>query len=283
MNPDSLLAGSIFQNLTPPSLDAFLSLIKKKVYHYFPEGDPRMIASCLSSDDLLSRMRLLREEIKGESQILDSFLPVWSELGFDLKEIFLDAIRIRCVPDRFHEDQKASSIGFIHRDPWYANPQCQLNFWIPVFDVEEGTGFRVFPSYFNKAIPNNSEFFDYSEWMALGGFQSVRVPIGKSQFFPSPLEIPIETKPVDVFGKEGQLAAFSSHHLHGTSPNISGKSRFSLEVRFVLLSHLEQKIGPPKIDNFSKGSTLSHMYDLFTKRAVSEFLIKHYEDGFVHS
>jgi hypothetical protein len=281
MDTGSILKGSILQKLKPTNLKPFLSEIQNRVHSAFPEGDPRIIASSLTSEFLLQRMHRLREEIKNKPEYLDLLLPVWTELGFDLKEIYLDAIRIRCVPDKFHENQNAASVGYIHRDPWYANPQCQLNFWIPIFPVGQGSGFRIYPTYFDMGIKNNSNTFNYPEWLELGGFQSMASNHLKQQVFPAPLNSPVEDCPIDIFGDVGEMILFCSHHLHGTSPNTSGKSRFTLEVRFVLQSHLEDRLGPKKIDNDSQGTTLIHMYDLFHKKPVSERLIKHYEGAFV--
>ncbi len=281
MDIDSLLNGSVYQNISPKSLIPFLDLVKSTVITHFPEGDPRLVANTLSSQRLLARMRILREEIKTNENIFSLFLPVWTELGFDLDEIYLDAIRIRCVPDKFHENLNAQSIAFIHRDPWYANPQCQLNFWIPIFDVEKGSGFKIYPNYFSKPVKNNSNLFNYAEWISLGGFQSTQVLENQKQLFPEPTESINKVGSIDIYGNEASLVCFASHHLHGTSPNLSGKARFTLEIRFVLRSHLESRFGPSKMDNYSQGSTLEHMYDLFSKKHVPKALIQYYEDGFV--
>ncbi len=281
MDINALLLGKIFNRLSPASLNPFLLQIQNRLQSYFPEGDPRQVVACLSSPQLLTRMKLLRDEIISSEPLLHSLCPVWSELGFDLNEIFLDAIRIRCVPDKFHENVEAKSVSYIHRDPWYANPQCQLNFWIPIYDVEKGAGFSIYPPYFKKAIPNNSDLFDYQEWLELGGFQSNKVFSDRKQIFPAPLYNLDEVDTVDIHSRAGEMICFASHHLHGTSPNLSGLARFTLEVRFVLRSHLESRVGPKKLDNFSKGSTLIHMYDLFRHEPVPKALIKHYEDGFV--
>ena len=277
-----LLDGHIGSGIKPSSLPGYLKLIQKKVEFYFPEGDPRAVVANLSSEELLKRMHELREEIKERGIFFESFLPIWSDLDIDKDEIFMDVIRIRCVPDKFHENTNAKSVAYIHRDPWYANPQCQLNLWIPIYSVAKGSGFRIYQEYFNKPIPNNSHTFDYNQWLLLGGFQSNHTPPGKIRIFPSPNYNPDETNVIDIHGDEGELNIFSSHHLHGTSPNHSGLARFTLEVRFVLQSHLENRMGPKKLDNRSKGSTLRHMYDIKNNKSVTESLIKYYEDSFVH-
>lgn len=223
----------------------------------------------------------LRSQVKDNIVVPTAFFPVWQELGLNPQEIYLDAIRIRCVPDRFQEIEEAGPVAFIHRDPWYANPQCQFNLWIPVYSVPKEAGFRIYPSYFDKPILNNSNRFDYKEWLDAGGFQSTSKNSVVPQTFPSPQTNPIEPSPLDVFADEGEMFLFSSHHLHGTSPNTSGLARFSLEIRFVLESHLVDGLGPPKIDNQSKGSTLLHMCRLTDSKPVSDQLIKHYEGKFV--
>ncbi|WP_411821621.1 hypothetical protein [Leptospira sp. 'Mane'] len=276
----SVLQGNTKKFVGPKSLPAFLKLVQSTVGTTFPEADPRRLVSQLRKEDFFARMIRLRSQIKDNPVVPQTFSPIWQELGLDPHEIYLDAIRIRCVPARFQEIEAAGPVAFIHRDPWYANPQCQFNLWIPVYSVPKEAGFRIYPSYFNQPIPNNSNQFDYRKWLDAGGFQSANNSSSKPQLFPSPDFDPIEPSPLDVFADEGEMFLFSSHHLHGTSPNTSGFARFSLEIRFVLESHLTNRIGPEKIDNRSQGSTLSHMYRLTDSRPVPDQLIKHYERKF---
>ncbi|TGN20991.1 hypothetical protein [Leptospira idonii] len=278
---ENLLLGKLILHKNITALSSFLSLIQSLVQSSFPEGDPRIISNQLLYEDLSLRMFSLRNRIKEGEDVAEAFFPVWREVGFDPEEIYLDAIRIRCVQNGFQEIEAAKPSAFIHRDPWYANPQCQLNFWIPVYDVMFGSGFRIYPTYFDQAIANDSNLFDYENWIKQGGFQSLRNQEEGKKIFPSSESIPEEMQPYDVYGNSGELFCFASHHLHGTSPNHSGLARFSLEVRFVLESHLEERLGPDKLDNFSKGNTLRHMYKLNGKKPVSDVLIKHYEERFV--
>ncbi len=281
LDTKKILSGEVVQSLRPPSLREFLELLQSRVATYFPSADPRLEVAKLSTDIHMFRMHQLREEIKTDPIFLEAFHPLWQELGIDFSEVYLDALRIRCVPNLFQEIPEAQSLAYLHRDPWYANPQCQLNFWIPIYEVAKGDGFRIYPDYFTIPISNNSGLFSYDEWIELGGFQSNGDTNGRKKIFPSPDVDPDVQESIDVCGEEGEMVCFASHHLHGTSPNLSGKARFSLEVRFVLKSHLEQRIGPRRIDNFSTGTSLQHMYDLIYRRPVSPELIAHYEAGVV--
>ena len=47
------------------------------------------------------------------------------------------------------------------QDSWYAGPIAQLNFWLPIFDVDKNSTLAFFPKYWNKAIKNKSKNFDY--------------------------------------------------------------------------------------------------------------------------
>jgi len=277
---ESALAGKVHLHVRPPSLTPFLENIKSQLESFFPEGDPRLVVGTLSSDALLTRMKQIRDQIMLSQESTELLCPVWQELGFSLEDLYFDAIRIRCVPDRYHENPEAISVSYIHRDPWYANPQCQLNLWIPIYDVKKDAGFRIYPKYFTNPIPNNSNLFDYNEWMEMGGFQANQTPVGKTRIFPSPKIEPMDNSTIDVFGESGELTLFSSHHLHGTSANVSGIARFSLEVRFVCYSHLEQKKGPLKLDNQSIGSTLIDMKSVKADKKIPLSLIQEYEDFF---
>jgi hypothetical protein len=95
-----------------------------------------------------------------------------SEHGFSPEANALDSARLRAVTDHGHENPLAAAAYTAHRDTWYANPQAQINWWIPLFDVSEGETFAFFPLYFDKPVANDSAAFDYDKWSEQVGFQS---------------------------------------------------------------------------------------------------------------
>ncbi|GBF50812.1 hypothetical protein LPTSP4_23390 [Leptospira ryugenii] len=282
MDSDTFLFDGKIGRIQADSLHTLSKEIQDILSKIFFEGDPRIVANHLEEEEFFNRMSFARREVQNSNRCRELILKTWTDMGYDLNDIYMDLPRLRCVPHHFHLNERAMAISFLHRDPWYANPQSQINHWIPIYEVERKSGFAIYPAYFSKPVLNNSNLFDYSKWLEMGGFQSKERSYDSIRIFPSPLE-DISSEVIDIFGNPGELIAFSPQHLHGTSPNNTGKARFSLELRFVCLSHLEQKIGPENKDNASRGTTLIHMVRATDGLTLSKKSIEDYVSFFALS
>lgn len=178
------------------------------------------------------------------------FINFIETIGLNPESFSFDIPRLRGVTPEAHLIAAAKSAFSAHRDTWYANPPGQINWWFPVFDVSESQVFAFYPDYFARQITNDSHLFDYQQFKEGGGFQA-----GKHsgvQVYPAALESLSEAR-TELFPlKRGEAIAFSACHLHQTRPNLSEKTRFSIDIRIVSLSDSDSA-RPADIDNHSKG------------------------------
>ncbi|TGL39884.1 hypothetical protein [Leptospira perdikensis] len=278
---ESLFAGETFSGRCPNESFPFLDTIKQYINEEFSEGDPVVVSSQISYFELVERMKQIRTRIY-ENQSLKLYLfPLFASFGMDSDDLYVDLFRLRCVPSGFHTASGSESVLYIHRDPWYANPENQINLWIPITLVKPGAGFALYPSYFSKAIPNNSHHFDYSHWTETGGFQASAHARLAEKVFPKPDFFPEDSKQFSVSGDFGDYFIFSSHHLHGTEENNQGFSRFSLEIRLVLGEAIRNNYGPKNTDNRSTGTTLYEMKHLVTGKPLPTTVIQNYANASV--
>jgi hypothetical protein len=188
---------------------------------------------------------------------------ILDELAMNINANYFDLVRLRSISSYLHKIEAAKPAFAIHRDTWYANPEAQINYWIPLFDVTEYDTFSFYPSYFSKPVKNNSNQFDYKHWKADGGFQSSL--INKNRIFPELQENIDLTDELRIPCHAGDLLLFSASHLHGTSANLTSRTRFSLDFRTVDIEDIG-KYFAPNIDNESKGSILTDMISAKTFR-----------------
>ena len=179
---------------------------------------------------------------------------ILKEIGFSLETNYLDLPRLRAITSYAHKIKAAKPAFAIHRDTWYANSESQINWWIPLFDVTEENTFAFYPDYFLKPVKNDSEKFHYDTWISDGGFQSPQ--INSNKVFPETKKNILSKKEIKIPMNSGELLLFSASHLHGTRPNKTNKTRFSIDFRSV---DLQDKIGAVNVDNQSSGSLLSDM------------------------
>ncbi|MCW7503086.1 hypothetical protein [Leptospira paudalimensis] len=273
----SLYQGKTYKGSLSNESKSFLNPIHNYIKEEFSKGIPTIESSAIAYPELQTSMANIRSRIYENVSIKGFLFPILEEWNVDTNDVYVDLFRLRCVPNGFHTLECAKSVQYIHRDPWYANPQNQINLWLPITNVELGSGFSLYPSYFEKPISNNSSLFEYEHWKETGGFQTntTHPRIGE-KIFPQPLVEVNDPNPLSVYGDFGDYFIFASHHLHGTNDNTQGYSRFTLEVRFVIGEHTEQHLGPKNIDNESQGTTLFDMKHLLTGEILPSEVIQSY-------
>ncbi len=190
---------------------------------------------------------------------------IMKELNFPIDTTYFDLMRLRSITSYAHRIPEAKPAFAIHRDTWYANPEYQINWWIPLFDVSKEDTFSFYPDYFAKPVKNNSNEFDYESWNRMGGFQSSQE--NKDRIFPELNEKIKYDDAIKIPCNAGDLLLFSASHLHGTSPNLTNKTRFSLDFRTIDIEDKHRNFAP-NVDNQSKGTILK---DMFSVKSLEKF------------
>lgn len=209
----------------------------------------------LPNEEFLSRVARVRAALLADESFAHRLRSVVKDNGFDLSDNAYDPLRLRAVMHLGHENARAHAAYSTHRDCWYANPQSQINWWIPLHDVGDGETFSFFPEFFNRSVENNSDQFDYDTWISTIGWQSKNA--GQAAVYPSVPGGRIEAALGRPFScKAAEIVLFSASQLHQSLHNVSGRTRFSLDFRTVCLSDEAQGLGAPNVDNHSTGCAL---------------------------
>lgn len=205
--------------------------------------------------ELYRRVKAAKDETFGDHSVRDLAVDVINAYGFDLDRNAFDPPRFRAVRHLGHESEGAIPAYWAHRDTWYANPQSQINWWMPLHDVSDREAFCFYPRYLEKPVKNSSAFFNYDEWIKDVGFGRSQAADGA--FYPGPIDwTPKENEDVGFSLSAGELVLFSAAHLHRTLENVSGLTRLSIDFRTVHLKDEKDGIGALNVDNKSTGSSL---------------------------
>ncbi len=222
-------------------------------------NDPKNFEHTISNEEFHFRTSKLKTIFSKSSKTKTLVRIILEELNFKITTSYFDLVRLRCITSYAHRVKAAKPAFAVHRDTWYANPETQINFWIPLFDVSKKDTFSFYPDFFLKPVKNNSNEFDYNSWKKIGGYQSSKE--NKNRIFPELKEKINFKNKLKISCKSGDLLLFSASHLHGTSPNLTSSTRFSLDFRVIDTDDLNKPY-PPNIDNKSKGSILKDMLPL---------------------
>lgn len=261
---EAIFAGDIFHLPATAESRALCDVARSIVMSSFSSDMPQQAQHQLSPEEFFARLTAARKSLEGERSVMQSTALLLKSLGFDPADTLLDTVRLRGVPSDGHLNPKARAAYGAHRDTWYANPQCQINFWIPIYDIEAQEGFDIYPRYFAEPVKNGSAAFDYDEWIQHGGFQSSKA--GAKAVFPEAEEEISRENSWRFPMKAGDILMFSAAHLHQTHPHSSGRTRFSIDFRVVCEFDENAEIGATNVDNNSRGSCLAEY------RHLAEFL-----------
>ena len=255
----ALYAGTAFHLAPNEASLAFVSLARAELAATLGFEDVRAAHARLSPDDFFERLGRVRKRLYLEPDAHAHVRRVIASLGFDLADLAFDPARLRVIAHRGHENPLAAPVYYAHRDTWYAHPQALVTWWIPLDDLAEEETFAFHPAAFAQPIPNDSEIFDYDAWVRDGhslkiGWQDkrsstlARYPGVRGAIEPGPA--------VGFSCRRGDVLLFAGAHFHGSRPQATGRTRYSLDFRVVDLADAREGRGAPNVDNRSRGSAL---------------------------
>jgi hypothetical protein len=214
------------------------------------EGDPESAHERVDTAGFFAALTRARAALASDANIAVLTHALLAELGATPSEFAIDQLRLRGVAPGGHHHPETRDAYALHRDTWYANPQAQINVWVPLRAVSAHDGLSLYPEVLRCPLRNDSEGFDYAAFRALGGFQSGRA--ASPATYPRLLEAapsPARVSPM----RRASVALFSAAQLHGPTPHDQPETRFSVDVRVV--ARLDQRLGrgAPNVDNRSQG------------------------------
>ncbi|MBA2664101.1 MAG: hypothetical protein H0U74_17555 [Bradymonadaceae bacterium] len=256
----ALYEGDVFLLDSTPAAERLVSEASALVREAFAEFDePRTAQHSLDNLDFFRRVGAVRRTLFTEQRYHRTLTDVVAELGFDPSEVVFDPARIRAIADRGHLNPAAAPAYYAHRDTWYAHPQAMITWWIPLDDLNEEETFVFYPDWLRAVVPNDSESFDYADWVREGpdlriGWQDPEA--GKKAPYPGMTGEIAYGRELGFSCRRAQNLLFSGAHLHRTRPQSSGRTRFSLDFRLVHLADHAAGLGAPNVDNRSRGTAL---------------------------
>lgn len=214
----------------------------------------------MPNDELFARIGTLRRELYLEPRFHDLLRTVVAAGGLDPARVAFDPLRLRVVRHRGHEDARAAPVYHPHRDTWYAHPRALIAWWIPLDDLADHETFVFHPDHFRAPVANDSEIFDYADWVRDGwelkiGWQ--KLSAGLEARYPRAAAGADFGRAVGFSCQAAENLVFSGSHLHATLPQSTGRTRFSLDFRIVDLDDHAAGLGAPDLDNRSRGSSLA--------------------------
>src|SRR5882762_4760416 len=181
---------------------------------------------------------------------------ILGELGCDLTKTYFDVPRMRTATS---ENYLTSGIAYAfhpHRDTWYSAPFTQINWWLPIFEIQPSNAMAFHPRYWSQPVRNGSREYNYDEWNRTSRVDAAKHIKEDTRKQPKPEE-PLELDPqIRLLPPVGGMILFSGAQMHSTVPNDSGRTRFSIDFRTVHYGDVGAGRGAPNIDSECTGTSL---------------------------
>jgi hypothetical protein len=177
-------------------------------------------------------------------------------MGCDPELTYFDLPRMRIAPPGEYLTAGVSYAYKPHRDTWYAHPRQLVNYWSPMFDAETGHVMPMYVQYFGKSLPNESEHWDYDDWVNNSRYAAASNVKAETRKHPLPSTELGETLDLRIVPSAGDLMLFSTCQLHASPRNDTDMIRYSYDLRTLNIDDIRLGRGPANVDAKATGSTL---------------------------
>jgi hypothetical protein len=260
MNDDNrrreLYRGSVFVHSPCPSALKLCRLAQELIEEAFRPLNPITVQESMPPEHCAEILVVLKPKFIHHPDAKQHIRGILAELGCDLEKTYFDVPRLRTA---FPGDYLKSGIAYAfhpHRDTWYSAPFCQINWWMPVYELNSENCMALHPDYFSRPIKNGSRSYNYHKWNAESRHNAAKHVKADTRVQPRPEE-PIVLEPqVRLIGDVGAAYQFSAAQLHSTVLNTSGVTRYSIDFRTVHLADVLGQAGAPNVDSACTGTTM---------------------------
>jgi hypothetical protein len=275
---EKLYGGDLFVYSPRPSVKALCDFARSLTEKAFGDIHPTVAQHHFSPDEYASILARLKPEFINHPYAKQLIHNILLEFGFDLDKTYFDVPRMRTATSNGYLTTGIAYSFDPHRDTWFSAPLNQLNWWIPMYDIEAENCLTFFPSYWDKPVRNESVDYDCRRWYAES--RRLKAEGGKDvRKRPQPLDSINEAEELRVLCNVGGIILFSGAHLHGTVPNTTNATRFSIDFRTVHLDDVATRTGAPNMDTMCTGTLMGDFMHPVSLEPVPEPLIALYEQG----
>jgi hypothetical protein len=277
-----LYGGQIFVFSPRPSTLALVEHARTMIEGAFGGIDPLQAQYEMSVERYVEICAPLKPAFIHNDTTKELIRNVLTDLGCDLERTYQDVPRLRMVTSHGY---LTSGVGYAHhphRDTWYSAPLSQLNWWLPIYDIESESSMAFHPHYWSQAVKNGSSEFNYYEWNSTGRKDAAKHVTSDTRKQPKPEE-EMELDPqIRFVPPAGGIVLFSAAHMHSTVPNTSGRARYSIDFRTVHLDDVETMGGAPNVDSHPRGTSLRDFKRASDHADMPEEKVAPYDDQDAH-
>jgi hypothetical protein len=275
---EELYDGQLFVYSATPSARALVEHAREMVREVFGDLDPPTAQYEMPVEEYAAILTDLKPRFIHHPKSKEHIRGMLTELGCDPGKTFFDVPRMRTSTS---DNYLTSGIAYAfhpHRDTWYSAPMCQLNWWLPIYDVSPDNVMAFHPRHWDSPLRNSSRDYNYYEWNATSRKDAAKHLKKDTRRQPKAEEEAELDPQIRVVTPPGGVLAFSAAQLHSSVPNTSGRTRFSIDFRTVNLDDLIARRSAPNLDSECTGTTMRDYLCVADLSHVPEDVVAIYDD-----
>ncbi|MGY1711356.1 hypothetical protein ACI8AC_17805 [Geodermatophilus sp. SYSU D00758] len=274
---EQLFRGQLFVQSASLGALALVEHARDMIEEAFGALDPRTAQDHMAVEDYAALLAELKPKFIHHPRSKDCIRQMLTELGADPGKTYFDVPRMRTSTSHGYLTSGIAYAFHPHRDTWYSAPMCQLNWWLPIYEVESGNVMAFHPRYWDEAVPNSSNEYDYYEWNETSRKDAAKHITSDTRNQPK-ATVSLDPDPqIRIVAPPGGTLIFSAAQLHSSVENLTGKTRFSIDFRTVHLDDVVARRGARNIDSACTGTTMRDYLQVGDLSHVPEEIVASYD------
>ena len=249
----------------------FVSYTRDQLREVFKPYDPEHVHEYIDPPQMAKLLGSWKAGFIHADESQTRVRAIICEAGFSAEQTHYDLPKPRTS---FPSGHLTTGVAFAfpwHRDVWYGAPAQQINWWLPVFPVRDDNAMSFDLRSFDRVVPNSSDTFDYYDNNARRLMTATQL-MQEHQARPRALEYEPGDELV-ILPAPGEVMLFSGAHLHRSTPNTSGLSRFSVDFRTVDVPDIVAGRGAPLVDVHCTGTAIRDFHNVADASGFDEKLV----------
>ena len=274
-----LYNGDLYVYAPSPATQALCQLARDLCENAFAPWHPVEAQHHLAVEEYNEILKEVKPRFVHHPRGKELISQLLEEHGCDLTRTYFDVPRLRTATAGDYLNSGLAYVFKPHRDTWYSSPMCQLNWWLPVYEIASSNGMAFYPQYWNTPVLNSSAEFNYQDWNQTGRKQAYSQGKQNTCRQSEALETLSLDPDLRLVTESGGMIVFSAAHLHGTVTHTTKQTRISIDFRTVHLSELETDSGAPNLDSRCAGTTIHDYLNASTLSHIPEELRARFEES----
>lgn len=275
---EELFRGHLFLQSASPGASALVEHARTLIEEAFGDLDPRTAQDHMAVEHYAALLAELKPKFIHHERSKECIQQMLTEYGADPEKTYFDVPRMRSSTAGGYLTSGIAYAFHAHRDTWYSAPMCQLNWWLPIYEAESDNVMAFHPRYWDEAVPNSSNEYDYDEWNATSRKEAAKHITSDTRNQPK-ASVPVEPDPqIRVVAPPGATLIFSAAQLHSSVENTTGRTRFSIDFRTVHLDDVVARRGAHNVDSASTGTTMRDYLKVTDLSHIPEEIVAAYDD-----